>query len=74
MNLDELKRIRKENILAHKKKKKEYYLKKKIIKKEIDYESELSGENFFTKIREIAHNQKVYLDDRKELIISKLNE
>ena len=74
MNLDELKRIRKENILAHKKKKKEYYLKKKIIKKEIDYESELSGENFFTKIREITHNQKVYLDDRKELIISKLNE
>ncbi len=74
MKLEELKKLRKENILTHKKKKKEYYLKKKLGKKEINYEAELNNENFFIKIREIAHNQKVYIDDRKELIIAKLHE
>lgn len=35
MDLEELKRIRKENILNHKKKKKEYYLKKKLEQKNL---------------------------------------
>jgi hypothetical protein len=74
MNLDELKQIRKRNFLAHKKKKKEYYLKSKIAKKEIDYEAELSSENFFSKIKTIAHEQKVYMDNRKDAIISKIND
>lgn len=73
MNLDELKKIRKENILAHKKKKKEYYLKKKN-KIQINYEEELNSDNFLAKIKQIAHNQKIYVDDRKELIITKINE
>jgi len=49
MTLEELKKLRKENFLAHKKKKKEYYLKSKIAKKEIDYEAELNNLNFFLK-------------------------
>ena len=53
MNLDELKKRREQNFLAHKKKKKEYYLKKKkIIKKEIDYQEELKDDNFSIKIKE----------------------
>ncbi|QKF78496.1 hypothetical protein [Arcobacter defluvii] len=74
MTLEELKKLRKENFLAHKKKKKAYYLKSKIAKKEIDYEAELNNLNFFSKIKEIAHEQKKYIDDRKESIISKLKE
>ena len=74
MNLDELKKLREENFLKHKKKKKEYYLKKKVAKKEIDYENELSDENFLLKIRKIAHDQKLYMDDRKDLIVKKINE
>lgn len=75
MNLDELKKLRESNFLAHKKKKRDYYLKKKKPeKKVIDYEAELNNENFFLKIKEIAHEQKIYIDNRKEAILFKLNE
>lgn len=81
MDLEELKRIRKENILNHKKKKKEYYLKKKleqklaigaVVKPEIDYEKELRGDFFAQTIKEIAKKQKSHVDSRKEKIIEKL--
>lgn len=75
MNLEELKKLRQEKSLAHKKKKREYYLKKKNeIQKVYDYDLELNDDNFLTKIKEIAKAQKIYLDDRKSIIISKLND
>ncbi len=82
MDLNELKRIRKENILNHKRKKKEYYLRKKLeqkmtattnsIKLEFDYEKELQGNFFAQTIKEIARKQKSHVDTRKEKIIEKL--
>jgi hypothetical protein len=61
--------------LAHKRKKREYYLKKKdVVKKEYNYEIELDNENFSSKIKEIIKAQKSYLDSRKDIIISKLND
>lgn len=80
MDLEELKRIRKENILRHKKKKKEYYLKKKlqqqislgVVKPEIDYEKELQSDFFAQTIKNIAKKQKNYVDSRKEKIVQKL--
>ena len=75
MNLEELKKLREEKFLAHKRKKREYYLKKKqIVKKVYDYDIELNDENFKLKIKEIIKAQKIYLDDRKDTIISKLND
>jgi len=78
MNLEELKKLREKNFLEHKKKKKEYYLKNKAMKKaprkEIDYAQELNSENFASKIKEIAKVQKAHVDDRKDLIIAKINE
>ena len=76
MNLEELKKLRQEKFLAHKKKKREYYLKKKEteVRKIYDYDSELSDNNFTLKIREIIKAQKNYLDNRKDIIISKLND
>lgn len=77
MNLEELKKLRESNFLAHKKKKEEYYLKKKAqngFKKIIDYEAEFNDGNFLQKIRQIAHDQKQYIDDRKDLIVKKLDE
>ena len=74
MKLEELKKLREEKFLAHKKKKREYYLKKKEVKKVYDYEEELNNENFSLKIREIIKAQKNYLDNRKDIIISKLND
>ena len=75
MNLEELKKLREEKFLAHKKKKREYYLKKKQeVKKIYDYETELNDENFKLKIKEIIKVQKNYLDNRKDIIISKLND
>jgi len=81
MNLEELKKIRQENFLSHKKKKREYYLRKKLEKRSqesksvsIDYEEELSGDNFFSKIKEIAKKQKAHVDSRKEQIVAKLQE
>lgn len=76
MNLEELKKLRSENFLSHKKKKKEYYLKNKIQKetrKIIDYENEFSDENFLVKIKQIVQSQKQYIDDRRDLIIKKLD-
>lgn len=77
MKLEELKRLREENFLAHKRKKREYYLKskeEKIKKEAIDYEKELSDINFSDKIKEIAHKQKEYLDSRKDKILKKMRE
>ncbi|AXX90615.1 hypothetical protein CKA55_08710 [Arcobacter suis] len=74
MKLEELKRLREEKFLAHKKKKRAYYLKKKEVKKVYDYEEELNNENFSLKIKEIIKAQKNYLDNRKDIIISKLND
>ena len=75
MDLKELKKLREEKFLAHKIKKKRYYLNKKHeVKKVFDYEAELNDENFALKIKEIIKAQKNYLDDRKEKIISKLND
>lgn len=76
MNLSELKKLREESFLAHKKKKRAYYLKNKSkkIKPEIDYDKELNDENFSFKIKEIAKAQKKHIDSRKELIVAKINE
>ncbi len=81
MDLEELKRIRKANIKAHKEKKKAYYLKKKLEKSPnhkpanaIDYEEELFSGNFTKKIQEIAKKQKLYVDDRKDIISAKIKE
>ncbi len=81
MDLEELKRIRKANIKAHKEKKKAYYLKKKLEKMSrvsslgaIDYEEELFSGNFSQKIQEIAKKQKLHVDDRKDIIASKIRE
>ena len=75
MNLEELKKLREEKFLAHKRKKREYYLKRKqVVKKIYDYDTELNDENFKLKIKEIIKAQKIYLDDRKDTIISKLND
>ena len=75
MNLEELKKLREEKFLAHKRKKREYYLKRKqVVKKIYDYDTELNDENFRLKIKEIIKAQKIYLDDRKDTIISKLND
>ena len=75
MNLEELKKLRQEKFLAHKRKKREYYLKRKeVVKKVYDYDTELNDENFKLKIKEIIKAQKIYLDDRKDTIISKWND
>ena len=75
MNLEELKKLREEKFLAHKRKKREYYLKRKqVVKKVYDYDTELNDENFKLKIKEIIKAQKIYLDNRKDTIISKLND
>lgn len=83
MDLAELKRIRKENMLAHKKKKREYYLKQKLAKQqatnspvrpEIDYFKELNGDFFTQKIKEIAKKQKSHVDSRKDKIVQKIRD
>ncbi len=85
MDLEELKQLRKENFLEHKKKKRNYYLKKKLessiakkndlgVRAPIDYAFELKDEGFAEKLREIAKKQKSHVDDRKEIIIAKLQE
>jgi len=82
MDLEELKRIRKANIIAHKKKKRAYYLKRKqantqrktLNLKVIDYENELFSGNFIDKIKEIAKKQKLYVDNRQEAISIKIEE
>lgn len=77
MDLNELKKLRQEKILAHKRKKREYYLKnkqKKIVRKEIDYSKELDDEHFAQKIKDIAKAQKQHVDNRKLLITQKIND
>lgn len=86
MDLAKLKRNMKENFLEHKQKKRNYYLKKKLesslskktepsqIRAPIDYEKELEDGGFFEKLKEIAKKQKLHIDDRKEIIIAKLQE
>ncbi len=72
MNLEELKKRREQNFLAHKQKKKAYYQKSKIKKQVYDYQAEFENGNFLTKIKEIAHKQKEYVDKRKESIVQKI--
>lgn len=83
MDLEELKRVRKENFLSHKKKKREYYLKNKLEKKLstqikkreiIDYEQELNEFNFEEKIKSIIKQQKAHVDTRKDRIVAKIKE
>ena len=62
MNLEELKKLREEKFLAHKRKKRKYYLKRKeVVKKVYDYDTELNDENFKLKIKEIIKTKKIYL-------------
>ena len=82
MDLDELKKRREANLLAHKKKKRAYYLKTKLMKHElnqkrfnsIDYEKELFGGDFNLKLKEIAKKQKSHIESREELIKQKMFE
>ena len=86
MDIDKLKKNIKENFLEHKQKKRNYYLKKKlensISKKNgpnqtrapIDYAKELEASGFAEKLKEIAKKQKLHIDDRKEVIVAKLQE
>ncbi len=83
MDLEELKRRREANILAHKKKKKAYYLKTKLQKIQtqnvqkvnaINYEVELFGGNFALKLKEIAKKQKQHIDSREDIIKQKIQE
>jgi hypothetical protein len=77
MDLSELKKLREKKILEHKRKKREYYLKSKAnktVRKVIDYEEELSDKNFAQKIKDIAKAQKAHVDDRKDLIVAKIND
>ena len=73
MKLEELKKLREQKKIEHKKKKKAYYLKSKA-KKAIDYEDELKNDNFALKIKEIAKAQKLHVDNRLALIIAKMDE
>lgn len=81
MNLEELKKLREDKFLAHKKKKREYYLKKKFEKqaresknKVIDYDTELNDLNFKNTISEIVKKQKEHLDSRKDIILKRLQD
>ena len=77
MDLSELKKLREEKILAHKRKKREYYLKNKKnkeVRREIDYSKELDDIHFVQKIKDIAKAQKKHVDNRKDLIIKKIND
>ena len=83
MDLSELKKIREEKLLEHKRKKRAYYLKSKMQKKQasvakkvqsIDYEVELFGGNFADKLKEIAKKQKLHVQSREEIIRNKIEE
>ena len=82
MNLAELKKIREEKLLEHKRKKRAYYLKSKMQKEQndmkkidsIDYEAELFGGNFTEKLRDIAKKQKLHMESRQEIIGAKIQE
>ena len=78
MNLDELKSLREKNFANHKKKKKAYYLKNKALKEgqkvEINYEEDFNTKSFHARMKAIAKAQKEHVDNRKELIIAKINQ
>lgn len=83
MDLTELKKIREEKLLEHKRKKRAYYLKSKMQKKQtsiakkvqsIDYEVELFGGNFADKLKEIAKKQRLHVQSREEIIKIKIEE
>lgn len=82
MNLEELKRKREENLLAHKKKKQAYYIKSKLKNNiegnekfsSIDYDDELFSGDFDLKIKEIVQKQRKHIESRKELIQKKIQE
>jgi len=80
MDLDELKRRREANLLAHKKKKKAYYLKTKLQNRKtdltkiasVDYEIELFSGDFARKLKEIAQKQKKHIESREDIIKQKI--
>lgn len=82
MDLSELKKLREEKLLEHKRKKRAYYLKSKMHRKQsqvkkinsIDYEIELFGGNFAEKLRDIAKKQKLHIESREEIIKKKIQE
>jgi len=82
MDLSELKKLREEKLLEHKRKKRAYYLKSKMNKKQeeikkvnsIDYEVELFGGNFAQKLKDIAKKQKLHIESREEKINKKIEE
>jgi hypothetical protein len=82
MDLQELKKRREEKILEHKRKKRAYYLKSKMQKKQndvvkvksIDYELELFGGNFASKLKEIVQKQKAHMVSREEIISKKIDQ
>ncbi|PIF04089.1 MAG: hypothetical protein CSA86_03065 [Arcobacter sp.] len=82
MDLSELKRLREEKLLEHKRKKRAYYLKSKMNKKQkdikkvnsIDYQIELFGGDFTQKLKDIAQKQKKHIDSREILIKQKIEE
>lgn len=85
MDINELKKIRHQNFIDHKKKKRDYYLKSKGNKKKsyknpinlsksIDFDNDLNNENFLNTIKKIAKAQKNHIDLRKDLIKEKIKE
>ena len=83
MDLNELKHLREEKLLEHKRKKRAYYLKSKMQKKQkraqkvaasIDYEVELFGGNFADKLKEIAKKQMLHVQSREDVIKNKIDE
>ncbi len=83
MDLAELKKLREEKLLEHKRKKRAYYLKSKMQKKQkrvqkvassIDYEVELFSGNFAAKLKEIAKKQMLHVQSREDIIKNKIDE
>lgn len=83
MDLAELKKLREEKLLEHKRKKRAYYLKSKMQKKQkraqkvassIDYEVELFSGNFSEKLKEIAKKQMMHIQSREDIIKNKIDE
>ncbi|MBS9782395.1 MAG: hypothetical protein KGV43_01170 [Arcobacter sp.] len=74
MDLRELKKIREDKFRSYKRKKREYYLKNKVKKRKVvDYDDEFSGD-FNKKIKEIAKAQKLHVDNRRQIIVKKIND
>ena len=84
MDLEQLKKLRKEKLKEHKRKKRVYYLKSKMQKKQVeskrkindkvDYEIELFGGDFTKKLKEIAKKQHQHVQSREEIIKNKISD